>query len=100
MFPMPQMDLQGWVLRDLPSGAVTFACVNESAVTWGAGGYGELGYGPNGKKSSACPDLVPSLEGKRTIMVACGLGQTLFLVKSEDEGRRASVYAVARNERL
>ena len=85
MFPMPQMDLQGWVLRDFASGAVTFAtCANESAVTWGAGGYGELGYGPNGKKSSACPDLVPSLEGKRTIMVACGLGQTLFLVKSED----------------
>jgi alpha-tubulin suppressor-like RCC1 family protein len=85
MFPMPQMDLQGWVLRDFASGAVTFAtCQNESTVTWGAGAYGELGYGPNGKKSSACPDLVPSLEGKRTIMVACGLGQTLFLVKSED----------------
>ena len=85
MYPMPQMDLQGWVLRDFASGAVTFAtCQDEMTVTWGAGGYGELGYGPEGKKSSACPDVVPSLQGKRTIMVACGLGQTLFLVKSED----------------
>ena len=85
MYPMPQMDLQGWILRDFAAGAVTFAtCAQKSAVTWGAGGYGELGYGPNGKKSSACPDLVPDLEGKTTIMVAAGLGQTLFLVKSED----------------
>lgn len=85
MYPTPFMDLQGWVLRDFSAGNVTFAaCAEKSAVTWGGGQYGELGYGPKGKKSSANPDLVPSLEGKRTYAVACGVGYTLFLVDKED----------------
>lgn len=42
---------------------------------------GELGYGPNGKKSSANPDKVYALEGVHTHQVACGIGHTLFLVK-------------------
>ena len=85
MYPVPLMDLQGWVLRDFACGSVTFAgCAEKSAVTWGGGAYGELGYGPKGKKSSANPDLVPSLEGKTTRRVACGNGYTLFLVDKED----------------
>lgn len=85
MYPVPFMELQGWVMRDFASGGVTFAaCAEKSAVTWGGGAYGELGYGPKGKKSSANPDLVPSLEGKTTRRVACGNGYTLFLVDKED----------------
>ena len=42
---------------------------------------GELGYGPDGKKSSANPDKVHALEGVETHQVACGIGHTLFLVK-------------------
>lgn len=85
MYPMPFMDLQGWVLRDFSAGSVTFAaCAEKSTATWGGGMYGELGYGPKGKKSSANPDLVPSLEGKTTRAVACGVGYTLFLVDKED----------------
>ena len=85
MYPSPLMDLQGWTLRDFACGNVTFAaCAEKSAVTWGGGAYGELGYGPKGKKSSANPDLVPSLEGKTTRRVAAGNGYTLFLVDKED----------------
>ncbi len=47
----------------------------------GQAGNGELGYGPNGKKSSANPDKVYALEGVHTHQVACGIGHTLFLVK-------------------
>jgi len=85
MYPSPLMDLQGWKLRDFSCGNVTFAgCAEKSAVTWGGGMYGELGYGPKGKKSSANPDLVPALEGKTTRRVACGNGYTLFLVDKDE----------------
>lgn len=47
----------------------------------GQAGNGELGYGPDGKKSSANPDKVYALEGVHTHQVACGIGHTLFLVK-------------------
>ena len=51
MYPTPFMDLQGWFLRDFSAGNVTLAaCAEKSAVTWGGGKYGELGYGPKGKK--------------------------------------------------
>ena len=50
-----------------------------STITWGGASYGELGYGPKGKKSSANPDKVPSLEGLKVLSVACGAGHTLFL---------------------
>lgn len=52
----------------------------------GKGEYGELGYGPKGKKSSANPDKVPSLAGLTTQQVACGIGHTLFLVDAEQVG--------------
>jgi alpha-tubulin suppressor-like RCC1 family protein len=85
MYPSPFMGLQGWTLRDFACGYVTFAgCSEKSAVTWGGASYGELGYGPKGKKSSAQPDLVPSLEGLATQAVAAGNGYTLFLVNKED----------------
>ncbi len=53
--------------------------VQTSTITWGGASYGELGYGPKGKKSSANPEKVPSLEGIKVLSVACGTGHTLFL---------------------
>ena len=46
---------------------------------------GELGFGPNGKKSSANPDKVVALEGLHTHQVACGIGHTLFLVQPDSK---------------
>ena len=61
------------------------ACGEDQAITWGQGaGCGELGYGPEGPKSSANPKLVESLGGKHVIQVACGVGHTLFLIKPSD----------------
>ncbi len=43
-------------LRSLSCGPGTFAVAADSSViTWGAASNGELGYGPQGKKSSAIP---------------------------------------------
>jgi hypothetical protein len=41
---------------------------------------GELGYGKDGKKSSANAAKCEALEGAHTYQVACGVGFTLFLV--------------------
>jgi alpha-tubulin suppressor-like RCC1 family protein len=81
MYPTPYMDLAGWKIRSMACGGATFAVASEaSAITWGqAVGHGELGYGPAGKKSSACPDKVEALEGARVQQVAMGTGHTLFL---------------------
>ena len=108
MYPKPFLDLSGWMPRVFSAGAVTFALCSEarrgaaprlaraasisshaagspdplaqtSTITWGGASYGELGYGPTGKKSSANPDKVPSLEGLKVLSVACGAGHTLFL---------------------
>ena len=48
MYPVPFMDLQGWNLDSIACGNTTFAAAgDEHAITWGgAGGHGELGYGP------------------------------------------------------
>ncbi|CAG9463842.1 unnamed protein product [Pedinophyceae sp. YPF-701] len=86
MRPMPLQHLQGWKLRDISAGTVTFAvCSDTSTVTWGQAQYGECGFGPNGKKSSANPERVPSLEGILTQRVACGMGHTMFLVEATEE---------------
>ena len=51
--------LQGWKLHALSFGSVIFGAAGEnSAITWGNGTCGELGYGPAGKKSAANPDKV------------------------------------------
>ena len=58
MYPVPFLDLQGWRLRSVACGATTYAaCGEDQAITWGQGaGCGELGYGPEGPKSSANPN--------------------------------------------
>ena len=62
-------------------GLCLLACVRWYVVYRGQAQNGELGYGPDGKKSSANPDKVHALEGVETHQVACGIGHTLFLVK-------------------
>jgi hypothetical protein len=49
----------------------------------GAATNGELGYGPNGNKTSVNPAKVDALEGALTHQVACGVGFTLFLCDSD-----------------
>ncbi|KAF6255653.1 RCC1/BLIP-II [Scenedesmus sp. NREL 46B-D3] len=82
--PMPLEDLSGWNLRSLSCGPGTYAVAADSSViTWGAATNGELGYGPQGKKSSARPDKCTALEGMHTHQVACGVGFTLFLTEAK-----------------
>jgi len=80
MYPMPDSNMTGWTVRSVACGPNHFAiAADQSAITWGAAINGELGYGPNGKKSSANPAKVDALEGVATHQVACGMGFTLFL---------------------
>ena len=70
MYPQAFMDMAGWNVISLACGPATYAIAAEkSAVTWGAAHNNELGYGPNGKKSSANPAKVMSLEGYYTHQV-------------------------------
>jgi hypothetical protein len=81
MYPRPYLELSGWTPRVFTAGAATFAvCAETSTITWGGASYGELGYGAGGKKSSANPEKVPSLEGLKVLSVACGAGHTVFLL--------------------
>ena len=85
MYPKAFMDLSGWNIRSFSCGAATFSVTGDkSTITWGGAQYGELAYGPGGKKSSASPDKVHSMEGLTCLMAACGVGQTLFLVDEAD----------------
>lgn len=85
MYPQAFMDMAGWNVRSMACGPATFAIAAEkSAVTWGAAHNNELGYGTGGKKSSANPDKVMSLEGMHTAQVAAGVGFTLFLVDAPE----------------
>ena len=87
MYPRPFLELSGWMPRAFSAGAVTFAmCSETSTITWGGASYGELGYGPAGKKSSANPDKVLALEGMKVLSVACGAGHTLFLADASSAG--------------
>lgn len=91
MYPIPYMDLAGWNIRSFSCGATTFGCSasadgENSTITWGAtSGFGELGYGEGGKKSSANPDKCYALEGALCYQVSMGQGHSLFLVDSNSE---------------
>eukprot|EP00879_Flechtneria_rotunda_P014497 GHRR01015149.1.p1 GENE.GHRR01015149.1~~GHRR01015149.1.p1 ORF type:complete len:445 (+),score=126.49 GHRR01015149.1:103-1437(+) len=91
--PMPVEDLSGWNLRSLSCGPGTFAvAADRSVITWGAASNGELGYGPNGKKSSARPGKCDALEDTFTHQVACGVGFTLFLTELTDKLSKSPVF--------
>lgn len=60
----------------------------------------ELGFGPNGRKSAACPDKCLALEGFTNHMVAVGVGHMLHLVTaaSDKELDKLPVWENARVE--
>ncbi|XP_015884835.1 uncharacterized protein LOC107420400 isoform X1 [Ziziphus jujuba] len=81
MYPKPLMDLSGWNLRCMDSGSMHhFVGADNSCISWGHAQYGELGYGPNGQKSSAVPKKVDILEGMHVINVACGMAHSMVIV--------------------
>ncbi|KAF8113734.1 hypothetical protein N665_0046s0080 [Sinapis alba] len=86
MYPKPMMDLSGWNLRWMDSGSMHhFVGADSSCISWGHAQYGELGYGPNGQKSSAAPKKVDILEGMHVMGVACGFCHSMVIVdRTED----------------
>ncbi|KAJ6920819.1 protein RCC2 [Populus alba x Populus x berolinensis] len=87
MYPKPLMDLSGWNLRCMDSGNMHhFVGADSSCVSWGHARNGELGYGPNGQKSSAVPKKVDILEGMHVIGVACGTGHSMVIVDRTNVG--------------
>mmetsp|Transcript_6849 Transcript_6849/g.11673 ORF Transcript_6849/g.11673 Transcript_6849/m.11673 type:complete len:475 (-) Transcript_6849:559-1983(-) len=84
MAPLACPDLTGWAVRSIACGPQHFAvAADKSAITWGHATNGELGYGPNGKKSSANAAKVLALDEVHTHSVAAGVGFTMFLVDPE-----------------
>ena len=93
MYPRPFMELSGWLPLSFCAGATTFACVTESStITWGHAAHGELGYGPEGKKSSANPEKVGRLEGMRVLTASAGVGHMLLLAAPGEQLAKLPVW--------
>jgi alpha-tubulin suppressor-like RCC1 family protein len=77
----------GHVATCVGAGSQTIFCSTRGGVTisWGNGSHGELGYGRDGKKSSAKPEFVGDLDSCIVTDVACGMGHTLFIVRNDDD---------------
>ncbi|GAX75806.1 hypothetical protein CEUSTIGMA_g3249.t1 [Chlamydomonas eustigma] len=87
MYPQNFMDLSGWNVRSFACGPAHYVvAADSSAITWGQATNGELGYGVNGKKSSANAAKCNALEGFRVHQVAAGVGYSMFLVGSDEKG--------------
>ena len=101
--PFPCQDLAGWRIRAMSFGHESFvvSCDANSeerrpwlpdckavphVITWGTSKYGELGYGGS-KKSSANPDIVPSLKNKMVKSVCAGVGHTIFLLENDVDAK-------------
>ncbi|XP_055833878.1 uncharacterized protein LOC129902578 isoform X2 [Solanum dulcamara] len=96
MYPKPLLDLSGWNLRCMDSGNMHhFVGADSSCISWGHAQSGELGYGPNGQKSSAVPKKVDILDGMHVISVACGFAHSMVVVDRtnvEDQLEQLDVY--------
>lgn len=89
MYPKPVMDLSGWNIRCMASGNMHHVVgADDSCISWGVAQNGELGYGPNGQKSSANPKKVDILEGMHVTSVGCGYGLSLIVVDRANIGDR------------
>ncbi|AQK46966.1 Protein RCC2 [Zea mays] len=89
MYPKPVMDLSGWNIRCMASGNMHHIVgADDSCISWGVAQNGELGYGPNGQKSSANPKKVDILEGMHVTSVGCGFGLSLIVVDRANVGDR------------
>ncbi|GFP95190.1 protein rcc2 homolog [Phtheirospermum japonicum] len=104
MYPKPLMDLSGWNIRCMDSGHMHhFVGADSSCISWGLAQSGELGYGPNGQKSSAIPKKVEILEGMHVISVACGSALSLVVVdrtKHADQLEQLEVYDGAEEKNI
>lgn len=76
----------GHVATAIGAGSKTVFCSTKGGVTvsWGHGEHGELGYGADGAKSSSQPKFVNGLDSCLVTSVSCGMGHTLFIIRSED----------------
>ncbi|XP_059279015.1 uncharacterized protein LOC132033148 [Lycium ferocissimum] len=96
MYPKPLLDLSGWNLRCMDSGSMHhFVGADSSCISWGLAQCGELGYGPNGQKSSAVPKKVDILDGMHVISVACGFAHSMVVIDRtnvEDRLEQLDVY--------
>ncbi|KAL2892843.1 Protein RCC2-like protein [Bienertia sinuspersici] len=63
MYPKPVMDLSGCICVHGFWPMFHFVGADTSCISWGHAQHGELGYGPNGQKSSTIPKKVDILEG-------------------------------------
>jgi len=86
MYPTAEEELRGWSMRQFACGAThNLAAADDSVIAWGSTALsGELGFGVDGKKSSARPDKVRALEGAVVAQVTCGLANSLLLVERTD----------------
>mmetsp|Transcript_22279 Transcript_22279/g.46302 ORF Transcript_22279/g.46302 Transcript_22279/m.46302 type:complete len:595 (+) Transcript_22279:31-1815(+) len=71
---------------------VTLATTEGQTVTYGQGPHGELGFGPDGAKSSAQPKFIDSLDDVDVLQVGCGYGHTAFVVKEGKAQKKLDVF--------
>jgi len=84
MYPQAEEDLRGWSVQAVSVGSThTVVHADSSVIAWGSAcASGELGFGQGGKKSSARPAKVDSLESAVVGQVSCGPANTFLLVES------------------
>mmetsp|Transcript_40455 Transcript_40455/g.114559 ORF Transcript_40455/g.114559 Transcript_40455/m.114559 type:complete len:458 (+) Transcript_40455:142-1515(+) len=86
MYPKSFDDLCGWNIRAMACGNLTYAVASEtSTITWGQALNCELGFGPKGRKSAACPDKCMALEGFTNHCVACGVGHMCHIITGDQK---------------
>jgi len=83
------------IVTHIGAGAGNVACCTDggSTVVWGLGPYFELGL-PEGKKSSAKPAFVDSLNGVKILDLACGQGSFLYVVEDDKNLPKADLEAI------
>ena len=87
MYPRTVDDVQGWNIRAVSSGfSSTLIAGEKSLISFGPSPtWGELGYGPDGPKSSTRAQKVDSLEGNFVLAVSSGYGHSLAILDTEQE---------------
>ena len=85
MYPKTEDELRGWNVSVYDCGAAhNVVHADSSLISWGSGCQcGELGLGVDGKKSSANPAKVDSLDGVKVAQIACGVANTILLVEAD-----------------
>ncbi|GMH60322.1 hypothetical protein TrST_g5640 [Triparma strigata] len=70
---------------DAGNSHVVISTTEAVTVSYGQGPYGELGFGPEGAKSSSQPSFIDTLDKVKIAEIACGYGHTLLLAESASE---------------